>query len=316
MKMVSKSLVYALAFLFGVMLVSSVVSGFFHKEKPQLAPNPSTDVQLQVGNAAPIVTVIWVDDNIVEQNDNVDLNPGGVQAVTIEFNVEDPNGPPATNLNPATLDISFDLDAGGETASTLGDGACDPPIDVVNVRTYTCRVNMDFFSDDGAWTATVQIEDNAVVPLTGSDTHSFTVAPLLHISITTPIAFGVVAAGANDVLSTGPTTVTNNGNFIVPTDGNIEILSGALGSSPPGDTISATQFTAGGSGVTSDVCLTTPGEGTSLVDGFSPIPVTSASLVKGASATENINYCLDVPSVAEEVYSAVEGDGVWTIQIA
>jgi len=61
-----------------------------------------------------------------------------------------------------------------------------------------------------------------------------------------------------------------------------------------------------------------PSDGTQLVDGFVATVINNVDIPKGPVGfnTEVLEYCLDVPNVAEESYSAVNGDGVWTIQIA
>jgi hypothetical protein len=309
-----KSFVLTGLFLMAMVLAVSFVSAIwpFDRGDVQLQPSETTDVSVTVGNVAPTVIILFVDDDAGSPDDIVALDPTGLQPVTIEFTVEDQNGLPGANLNPATLDIIFDYDTGPETVSTLGDGACSS-VDALNVRTYTCIVNMINYSPHIDWTATVQIDDTAGSPLTGSDTHAFDVGQLLDIDITSPLVIGAVAPGQQDVTGGGiQTTVTNNGNIIVPTDRDLYITAEELGSSPPGDIIPAASFNSAGSGQ-ADVC----GFGTPLVDASAEI-ITGVSLSRGVSPTneETLDYCLDVPNIAEASYSATDGGGLWVIEIA
>jgi len=306
-----KKVYFGLLFLMTMLVVSVVmVSGFFHNDV-DLAPNPATDVQLQVGNAAPIVVILSVNAGA-----NVDLNPGGTQPVVIVANVVDPNGAPGINLDESTLAITYGFPTGGPFTETVTGTIADCTSgDAGNVRTYTCTLNMVFHSASGTWDAVFSIDDTGAS--SGQDTLAFTVNQLRDITITTPINFGAVAAGQQDVVGIS-TTVTNNGNFVVPTDGNLEILSGGLRASPPVDTISSANFNSRGSAGVGDVCLIGPSDGTQLVDGFVATVINNVDIPKGPVGfnTEVLEYCLDVPNVAEESYSAVNGDGVWTIQIA
>jgi hypothetical protein len=255
------------------------------------------------GNQAPIVTITSVDsDNVVDYT-----NPGGMNPVEIIFDVVDSDGLPSNELDPSTLFISYFLNAGGESVSTTGDGGCGF-VDNANVRTYTCTVDMNYWNDGGDWTASVSIDDNAGT--TGQDIHFFFVNSLLDIEfMDAPISFGVV-----DVGQKVPTSVTirNNGNVEVPAENGLEVTSGELGSLTVLDTISSSQFRVGGTPV-ADACIT----GAILSDA-SNTPVT-ATLGRGDGTGQNneetLTFCLDVPSVAQADYSAVNGGGAWRVTI-
>jgi len=296
--------------LFSIMIFSLFVSVIISaQEDPNLAPNPSTDVQLDVGNAAPVITITSVNSGV-----SVDLNPGLTQPVEIIFDVEDPNGPPGSNLDDATLTITYGFPSGGpftETvAGTIADCATAPGPG--NIRTYTCTLDMDYFSSPLSWDAVVDIDDTAIPALTGTNTLAFTVNQLLDIIITSPINFGAVAAGQQDIIIATPTTITNQGNVEVPADYNLRITGQFLGTSPPGDIISSSSFNAAGAAGAGTVCAS----GTTLSDATAVI-IAGASLLKNPPTnTEDIIYCLDVPPVAQASYSATNGGGLWTIEIA
>jgi len=301
-----KRVLYTAGFLLlSLLLTISAVSAFWPFDKPKLSPNPSTDVQLTVGNSAPIVTI-----NSVNGGVPVTLNPGGTQPVTVTLNVQDPNGPAPTNIVESTLTITLtSQDNPSETRNLALVSTDCSTFDSVN---YNCVIDMEYYDKSGIWDAVASIADTSAAVGT-SELFPFNVNQLLDIAITTPISFGTVAAGEQDRIIITPTTITNQGNVEIPADYSLKITGQFLGSTPPGNTIPSSSLNAAGNAGAATVCTA----GTTLIDA-TPVIITGAALTKNPPTnTEDITYCLDVPSpLAEASYSALGGGGLWTIEIA
>jgi len=288
-------------FIFLVSSVSADLKDFF------LSPSAPTDVSVQVGNAAPVVNIIVLDNPIT-------LLSATTVSVNIDFTAEDPNGLPGSNLDDSSVTISFDYPAGGPYTESRSGGIADClTSDLGNVRTYDCAMTMQYFDANGLWDVSVSVDDNAVPPLTGSDSSTTTVNLLRDITLTTgsPISFGAVAPGQNDITTT-PTSVDNNGNYM----GTIDVTAQNLEDSVFSDIIPAGNFNTAGSSGAATVCTA----GTTLIDAI-VVTITSTNLQKdtipGENLGEDISWCLDVPSgIASATYSTTEGtSGPWTIEI-
>lgn len=278
-----------------------VSAGLFDwiKEKVQLAPSQPTDVRVQVGNAAPTIQSISAIPAVF-------LSPSpSITSVTFTFIARDKNG--AADLNDATASANFNKL--GETTRTA---ACSFLSQLGKERTYQCITDMQYYDDAGTWNVAVSINDQA--GLTASSTSAFTVNLLKDISISpATISFPTVEPEQVDVPSSGPTTITNNGNFEVPLDGSIKITSfDLLGETIPTEIIPALNFRASGSLESATVCTT----GTGLIDSTA-IPIT-ANLPRGPSGsnTETLTYCITlVPSAISTQFYSATGGIAWIIGI-
>ncbi len=246
----------------------------------------------------------------------VNPTPGGATTVAFQFTAEDSNG--ATNLNDLTASGSFSKT--GENTRNDVDG-CSFVSQSGNQRTYSCSINMQYYDDNGVWTITVSIQDQAAATATNS-ANTFTYNLLRDITIS-PASFSFPSSfpGDSNLISISDTTVTNNGNAD-STNTKLQITSNSLtGSVNPLESIPAGNFKAVGSSQAATVCTT----GTILSNALA-VDITSASITRGAldgnllytDNTETLRYCLtSVPTgISAQSYTAnsVKGNQ-WVIGV-
>lgn len=264
------------------------------------SPSQDTEIKVRIGNVAPVITNIQ---SILD----VDLNPSpSTTDVIFTFSARDKNS--VNDLNDATASAQFTKS--GETTRT---GSCTFQSQTGNERTYQCTIAMQYYDGAGTWNAEVSIQDQA--GLTGTDSSAFQVNQLKAISISpTTINFPTVSQGDIDVISSQNTIITNNGNFVVPLDGQLSITAhNLIGEDNPIENIPAGNFKASGSSGAGNVCTI---GGNTLVDN-SQVDLTNLNLGRGLSKnTEDITYCLTlVPTaISTQFYSAIGGNR-WTIGI-
>ncbi len=270
------------------------------KRDVQLAPQQPTDVRIQVGNVAPTI-------ESVSPISAVNLNPApSTTSVTFTFTASDRNG--ASDLVDTTATASF-TKTGEQTRTAI----CSFQSQAGRRKTYSCTASMQYFDASGTWNVAVSVQDQS--GLTASSTTTFTVNLLRDISITpTIIGFPTVAQGDGNITSTSPTTITNNGNFVVPADGNLQVTAFDLqGETTPAEIIPAANFRIAGPAEAATVCIT----GTSLIPG-SATAISSASLPRGTSGSNaaDLTYCITfVPEgISTQFYSAT-GGSAWLIGI-
>ena len=288
-------------FLTGVILTSFFATAFWPFDKVDLSPSQNTDVSVQVGNAAPTVAITSLESSIP-------LSEGTTYSASIDFEATDANG--VNTLDDSSVSIVFAFPAGGPyTEQRTGSISDCTPSTLGNVRTYDCDITMQYFDSAGTWDVTVSVSDTGATPLTSQDTSTTTVNLLKGILLTagSPIGFGTVAPGQNDVTSP-PTTVKNNGNY----EGTIDVTAYALYETG-GSNIPAANFNAAGSNE-ANVCA---GAGTTTLIQATQTTVTSTNLEKGDGASENMKWCLDVPSsIVSAAYStSISPSQQWTIAI-
>lgn len=289
------------SFILVALLIPLSTAGLFDwfKKNIDLAPSQPTDVRIEVGNVGPSITSI-------SSIPAVDLNSApSSTAVAFTFSASDPNG--VSDLNDASASANFT-----KLGEELRSSACSFLSQTGNERTYSCSINMQYYDSAGTWTVSVSIKDQA--NLMGSSSSTFNVNLLRSISISpATINFPTVVQGAANIISSVNTQVTNNGNFVVPTNGGLSITANNLiGESTSTENIPASNFRAAGSSESSTVCTT----GDALVASTSA-EITNINLPRGASGnTEDIAYCLTlVPSsISSQFYSATGGNA-WTISI-
>ncbi|MEK6844397.1 MAG: hypothetical protein AABX83_03125 [Nanoarchaeota archaeon] len=267
----------------------------------QLAPQQPTDVRLQVGNVVPII-------DTVPSISAVNLNPAPSTAgVTFTFVARDRNG--AADLVDSTASASF-TKAGEQTRTA----PCSMQSQAGQRKTYSCTINMQYYDASGVWNAEVSVQDQSS-NIASDNTATFTVNLLRDISITPAIiGFPTVAQGDGNITSTSPTIITNNGNFVAPANGDIQITAVNLqGETTPAEIIPAANFKATGPAGAATVCTT----GISLVHGTATA-ISSASLPRGPSGSNaaDITYCItSVPEgISTQFYSAT-GGSAWIVGI-
>ncbi len=287
-----------IAFVLILSVISFTSAGIFDWFKdPQLAPQ---NFSVTVGNAVPVV-------DIVDNPGSIALNPSSTRPVSINFTAQDNNG--ISDLNDATVSISFDYSGGGEQR-TGGIADCSTSDIDSYTREYICFIDMEFYDIAGIWDITVSIDDLAG-PLTGTNnTESFTVGELKFISLTPPtISFGVVSPGQTNIAG-GDTTVTNDGNYDIQSNDLLIVSRALIGQTIATQNISGDDF-ASADQSEGDVC----GSGTSL-DENDQIPIPNFILSKGAAATRDVQHCLtSVPlGISDQVYST-EDYPAWEFNI-
>ncbi|MBU0894752.1 MAG: hypothetical protein KKF48_00625 [Nanoarchaeota archaeon] len=284
----------------GILLLMIIIpftnAGFwdiFKKSEPQLEPQ---DVSVTVGNSPPSVIINYIDS---DQDNSVTLTQAGIVAVEINFNVTDFNG--YSDIDDSSLAISFDLDLGGEQRTGAIGDCTSITNDGANTKEYICGINMYHYDHDGAWTATVNIDDQT--PEIGQDNHSFIVEQLKAISlIPLGISFGTVTAGQPNIIGED-TEVTNEGNYAISADLAITAQN-LTGDTTPSEYIPAINFNSADQSE-ADVC----GSGSALIED-NPISIPNFVLSKGTIATplpnRNVTHCLTlVPTgISDQIYSA------------
>ncbi|MEK6854909.1 MAG: hypothetical protein AABX73_01675, partial [Nanoarchaeota archaeon] len=235
------------------------------------------------------------------------------------------------NPNPSTTDVIFTFiakdrnkadDLVDSTASasftSLGEptrtGACSfLSQSGSQQKTYQCTVTMSHYDKAGLWTVSVSVQDSSGTQASLSSTLTLNLLRDISINPTT-LNFPTVVQGDIDILSSANTQITNNGNFVVPTNGNLEIVaSNLVGETNNLENIPASNIKASGLSGAANVCST----GSTLSHGLA-VPITNANLQRGTSGSniEDITYCLTlVPtSISTQFYSATGGNA-WTIRI-
>ena len=163
------------------------------------------------------------------------------------------------------------------------------------------------------WTITFYIEDLAT-PTPGSDSDNSATAnvgQLKAILYNTNINLGIITPSDVNV-PLADVVITNEGNFVVPTDGTLNVLARNLvGVTTPAESILASVFLAGDS--SGDVCTL----GSALIDNSNVN--TNVAIPRGAAGSNvgSLGFCISlVPEVSAQDYEAtVAGGNPWLIEI-
>jgi len=290
--------VILIAFL--IPFTSASIFDWFKKDV-QMAPSANTDVRVGVGNVAPQIVSI---DTIP----NVNLIPASLTNVIFSFTARDSNG--ANDLNDATAAASF-ARAGEPTRTAT---SCTRTSQVGKQRTYQCTVPMQYYDQAGLWTISVSINDQAGLNAQDSST-SFTLNLLRDIILSSnSISFPTLVQGDINTMSSQDTTITNNGNAVVPSNIIQLTAHNLIGETTTSENIPASSFTSASTSLP-DICT----GGNALIDN-SAITISSAALPRGPSGSNTgvIGYCLTlVPEgISSQYYSAsLAGGTAWTITL-
>ena len=287
--------------------ISFVSAGFFDFFKDiQLAPSQETNVSVIVGNTPPTIVSV----NPIPA---VNLLAGTTTNVIVIFTAEDVNG--ATDLNSATASASFSR-AGETTRTSIPLTGCVAGAPSGNQITYTCTVTMQYYDDNGPWTVTVSVNDQASATAT-NNLNTVTINLLRDIIISPSlINFPATSPGATSVGSSVDTTITNLGNFNTPTDGSVDITAADLtGTVTPSELIPAINFRAADIADLATRCST----GGSALINAAAVGINGAVLPRGVggSNTGTLTYCITtVPlGISSQGYTATIGTNPWTIGI-
>jgi DNA-directed RNA polymerase specialized sigma24 family protein len=242
---------------------------------------------------SPQVTIISVDsDNLVDF-----AKPGETNPVEIIFDVTDVDG--VGDLDESSLAIDYDFSGEGEQSRTGDINDCTFQ-DNGNTRTYTCQIDMQFYDSPGSWTATVLIKDSILNQ--GQDTHFFTVNLLRAISLNqATISFPQVTPGDTDIFAQADTIITNKGNFDIPGDSKLQIISWDLiGQITSSEFIPGDNFMSIDESDSANVCSN--GQQLSVGEG---VEILNVLLPRGSQAsptsTRNIYHCLKTVPVGLSV---------------
>lgn len=256
------------------------------------ATNSDLDADFTIQNNAP--TIPWVED-VASDNPT----EASTTTITVIFNATDTDG--WLNIDVSTAQAS--LSKAGET--TRSSASCTNQTLGSNTQVFSCNVDMYFYDDDGSWTITATVDDINSATAT-NDTTTFTYGTLSAMTVDIgAITFGTTLnLGDNDNGANDTTVLTNTGNQDFTT---INVKGQDLvGETTPAETVGASNFEA----VTSN----TANAGDDLVTNTN-VQVTGATLVRGASSTEELWYFLDVPSsgLSAQKYSTTTA---WNINVA
>ncbi|MFH1722424.1 MAG: hypothetical protein ABH950_07470 [Candidatus Altiarchaeota archaeon] len=170
------------------------------------------DSSLSVGNSAPSVGVVAVDDATGSPSNEVDLSDGLTVEVNCSATVTDNNG--YANVSGAAAELflnSEDLDDfSGNTddannrytnTSCALSGGSGNTVDVV------CSFTVEYYADPGEWNCTINATDDIAYGVGWDNT---TINTLTALSVPSSLSFGSLALGATSGDQT--LTVTNTGN--------------------------------------------------------------------------------------------------------
>ena len=219
---------------------------------------------------------------------------GDTKIIQIDFNVSDNN----TVTDIVTASSHMNITRSGETAR-LSSACFSVSNSSDNLeQSITCNITIYWYDEAGAWNISVYATDG-----TGSDSDSttadFTMGTTDDINvIETALTFTGNPGQANVASSDNPLVINNTGNQPYT---SINITGYNL--TGGGDTIGATDFAVNISN--------SGGPGDALAHN-APIVITGSSLTRGASATEDLYFWVDIPSgIVDTDYNT--GGNPWTI---
>lgn len=207
----------------------------------------------------------------------VTLIPNNVKAITIKFNVTDPNG--AGDINKSTANATvFKV---GETSRY--NYTCTNISETADTVEFECGIDMQFYDGDGEWTINVSIQDNSEVWET-NETVTFTVNTLDNVDMDDP------TLEWNNLV---PNTEDNEGEHITFTNkGNQDYASinvTGQNATSGSDNLNSTNFAV-------DIDTGQVSGQTYLLDNAT-LEWVGASLSHGATETELMYSYLDVPAL-------------------
>lgn len=271
------------------------------KKDIQMAPNANTDVRVGVGNVAPQIVSI-------QTISNINLIPSSTTNVIFNFTARDSNG--ANDLDDSSATANFSSPGEPTRFST----SCIQVLQSGKQRTYQCTIPMQYYDRAGLWNIAIEIKDQAGLTAQDSST-SFTLNLLRDISLSsTSITFPTLVQGDVNTRSSQDTTITNNGNAVVPSNTIQLTAHNLIGETTPAENIPASSFTSASTSLP-NICTS----GNSLIDN-SAVTISSVTLPRGpiGSNTGIIGYCLTlVPEgISSQYYSAsLAGGTAWTISL-
>ncbi len=243
----------------------------------------SFTANVTIGSAAP--TIDWV-------NDSVNASPaeGGTRIIQIQFNVTDNNGFADINTSAAYMNITRP----GETTRETTGGDCYSTFNASNIQVIECNITISWYDEEGEWVIAVYIADNQG-NFSTNDTSNFTMDTLDAVAvIEDALTFSGTPGQSDQAAQENPLNINNTGNQNYT---KINITAYNLTGVAESDTIGASAFAVNVSGGVA-------GAGQSLVHSTTVL-ITDAALDRGATATEELYFWVDIPSgIEDDEYSA------------
>jgi hypothetical protein len=227
---------------------------------------------------------------------------GGLTNVTFTFTAQDNDSYYDLNSSTATAQFTTGVETPRSASCTVVSGSGSG-----NTQDYTCSVFMKYYDEAATWAVSVGISDSSAASATNTSTNfsygsltAFTLAP-------STLTWPTLSPGSSGQKSDNdPTVLNNTGNYVVST-GNIFLN----GTNLNGTGFDKTSVIGVGNFTWNliDTCAANP------VAYQSYGSITGLGLSRGAVATSNIYYCLDVPaSTVKQTYS--NAGRPWIIKIA
>jgi len=226
------------------------------------------------------------------------------KTVTFEVRVSDPDG--VSDINDSSVFAEFSK-IGETTKTTNCLWQSDIDSDTVS---YSCSIDMQYYDGAGTWKIKIQARDS-VNNLAEDTSKTFIYQDLKAIVISpASLTWPQITPGTINQVPGTSTIITNTGNH----EGAIIIQAKNLyGETRTTEFIPANSFTAGVITGTNEEC-NAPATSTQLEDSNS-VTIINSMLNKGASAQEEIFYCIpQVPQISSQTYSAQQA-GSWTITV-
>ena len=244
------------------------------------ADTDTVSVTASVQNVAPTITY-------VQTGASATPSGGTTKEIQIRFNATDSNS--VDDFADATAQVNIT-----NAAVTLTSHACAASGLTGTMESWLCNITINYYQVPAAWSVTAYIADSAGNNDTDTSA-TFTINNLDSVAVTqASMAFTGTPGQTNVASDPSPIAVTNTGNQNYATVGvTAHDLSGG------GDTIPATAF---------NVNISDSSDGQALADG-SPVQVTGSTLARGAGATRNLYFYLDIPS---GIVNASYSSAAWT----
>jgi hypothetical protein len=169
--------------------------------------NVTVESELEIGNVAPIIQNINIEDGAIN------LNPNTTKLVNCSALVVDYNGDSTIqNVTARLFDNSFFYTSLDDNNSHYTNNNCsfDVSYGDENIVLATCLFNVGYYANAGTWNCSVSALDVSNASVNESNTTQ--VLPLLAISVPSSIDYGTV--NATDVSIENMTNVSNVGNVM------------------------------------------------------------------------------------------------------
>ncbi len=243
-----------------------------------------------VGNSAPTVSSVSVDDATDSPSNEVDLSDASSVLVNCTGTITDNNG--FANVTGAAAEFFLNSEGVGDFTGTADDGdnrytntSCELSGGAGNTVDVECTFAVQFYADPGEWNCTINATDDLGWGLGWDNT---TVNTLTALSVPASLSFG--SLGLGDTSADTALTVTNTGNEQIDVS-----LDGFGGGDGDGYAMTCDTGAIDVANLRYDLSSGTDyGSMTSLTD--AAVTLSSFDLADGAASTDDIYWKLQLPS--------------------